>query len=294
MTRSNSLKKLVAQATEYMDAKGPEQTTSKPLPGLMLYRQFATTELAFSLYEPVICLILQGQKETRFAEHWVAVAPGDALLVSHALHVTSKIVQASAAHPFLSVVIPLDLRLLRSLYEEIGGRRERETTPESRTTFPADPRLIDCLSRYLSLADEPLEAKVLAPSVLRELHFRLLIAPQGGMLRELLRVDSHASNITRALATLREGFRGQIAIPALAKNVGMSTSSFHKYFRAITSSTPLQYQKNLRLLEAKRLLTEGSDSVTEVAYVVGYTSPNQFSREYTRKFGVSPREHRAH
>ena len=116
-------------------------------------------------------------------------------------------------------------------------------------------------------------------------------APHAGMLRALLRHDSHASNVARAIAKIRQDFRASMAVPELAREVGMSVSSFHKHFKEITSSTPLQYQKELRLIEARRLLMGGGQSVTTVAFDVGYGSPNQFSREYTRKFGVPPSAH---
>ena len=131
-------------------------------------------------------------------------------------------------------------------------------------------------------------SKVLGPLTSKEIHYRLLMAPFGGMLRSLIRYDSNASAIARALGHIRADIRSPIAVPDLARRVGMSTSSFHKHFKTITSTTPLQYQKDLRLLEAQRLLKTGGASVTAAAFDVGYESPSQFSREYARKFGVPP------
>jgi AraC-like DNA-binding protein len=127
------------------------------------------------------------------------------------------------------------------------------------------------------------------PLIRKELHFRLLLAPHGAMLRQLVSHDSHASCIARAIERIRESFRAPLAVPELAQAAGMSPSSFHKHFKTITETTPLQYQKDLRLLEARRLLQEGHHSVSETAFEVGYESPTQFSREYARKFGASPR-----
>jgi AraC-like DNA-binding protein len=129
---------------------------------------------------------------------------------------------------------------------------------------------------------------VLGPLIWKEIHYRVLMAPFGGMLRSLIRHDSNASAIARAIGHIREDLRSPIAIPNLARQVGMSASSFHKNFKTITSTTPLQYQKELRLLEARRLLKTGSASVTAAAFEVGYESSSQFSREYARKFGVPP------
>ena len=142
--------------------------------------------------------------------------------------------------------------------------------------------------RYLALADSPADAQVLSTLTSKEIHYRLLVAPFGGMLRSLIRHDSNASAIARAIRYIRDDIRSPITIPEIARRVGMSASSFHKHFKTITSTTPLQYQKELRLLEARRLLTTGGASVTTAAYDVGYESPSQFSREYARKFGVPP------
>jgi AraC-like DNA-binding protein len=148
--------------------------------------------------------------------------------------------------------------------------------------------MLDAFRRYLALADAPADAKVLGPLISKEIHYRLLMAPFGGMLRSLIRHDSDASAIARAIGQIRSELRSPIAIPELARHVGMSVSSFHKHFKAITSTTPLQYQKDLRLLEARKLLKTPGTSVTTAAFDVGYESPSQFSREYTRKFGVTP------
>jgi AraC-like DNA-binding protein len=155
-------------------------------------------------------------------------------------------------------------------------------------THRADVGLLDALRRYLALADSPADAKGLGPIILKEIHYRLLTAPFGGMLRSLLRHDSKASAIARAIGHIRGDLRSPIAIPDLARRVGMSASSFHQHFKTVTSTTPLQYQKELRLLEARRLLKTGGASVTTAAFEVGYESPSQFSREYSRKFGLPP------
>jgi AraC-like DNA-binding protein len=211
------------------------------------------------------------------------------LVVSHDLPIISRITKARPGKPYLALVLMIDVGMLRGLYEEIGPDLVEDTDPCSLAVHEADKKLIDSLGRYLALASDAVEARVMAPSILREIHFRLLMAPHGGMLRKLLRHDSHASNVARAIARIRRDFRQAIPIPELAREIGMSSSSFHKHFRNITATTPLQYQKELRLLEARRMLAAGEESVSGVAYDVGYESPTQFSREYARKFGVSPR-----
>jgi AraC-like DNA-binding protein len=243
------------------------------------------------LYDPVVCLILQGRKEATFGETTLDIGPGDSLLVSHDMPVRARITSATPAAPYLSIVLRLDLGLIRSLYEEVSEAIVEQSAASAAVVHRADASLIDALGRYIGLSTERVERKVMGPLIFREIHFRLLMAPYGGMLRALLRHDSHASNVSRAITRIRRDFRSSLAVPELAREVGMSTSSFHKHFRDITSSTPLQYQKELRLLEARRLLSVGDHSVTTIAYDVGYGSPNQFSREYARKFGVPPRDH---
>lgn len=281
---------LAAQADECINkSAGKGAELASPLPGLVLLRHPRPTPLSATLYEPVVCLILQGEKETAAGETRLRFGPGESLVVSHVLPVVSRITQASPASPYLALVLSLDVALLRSLYDEVGPAAVETPRAQAMDVHPADPRLVDALSRYLALADDALEQRVVGPLLLRELHFRLLVAPHGGMLRRLLRHDSHASGIERALARLRRDFREPIAVPALAQAVGMSPSSFHKHFKAVTSTTPLQYQKELRLLEARRLLSVEGRSVSSAAFEVGYESANQFSREYARKFGVAPR-----
>jgi len=262
----------------------------KPLAGLELLRHHLPTTFEAMLYEPVICLIVQGKKETTFGNHTFEVKPGDLILVSHDVPVISRITEV----PYLSVLLKVEIALLRSLYDEVAETALDSSHARAMAQQQADPPLLESLQRYLALTASPMDTKVLGPLILKEIHYRLLMAPFGGMLRHLVRYDSPASAIARAIADIRRDFRTAIAIPALAQRVGMSESSFHKHFKAITCSTPLQYQKDLRLLEARRLLTTGGVSVSTAAYEVGYESPTQFSREYARKFGVPPSKNLAH
>jgi AraC-like DNA-binding protein len=263
----------------------------RPVPRVALFRQTAPTPIRADFYEPVVCLVLDGRKEATFGELTLDMGPGDALLVSHGMPVQSRITCASPDAPYLCVVLRLDLDVLRSLVEQVRDTLADARDARAAVVHGADQRLIQAMARYVELPDDPVERRVMGPLLLREIHFRLLLAPHGGMLRRLLRHDSHASNVSRAIAHIRRDFRSALAVPDLARRVGMSPSSFHKHFRDITSSTPLQYQKELRLQEARRLLSAGDHAVTTVAYDVGYASPNQFSREYTRKFGVPPSAH---
>ena len=278
------LEGLVEQACRHLSAHAMGQQTVRPMEGLVLLRQSTPSSLEASLYSPVLCLILQGRKQVSIGEQTLSFGVGECLLVSHDLPVSSRVTKA----PYLAVVLAVDAATIRKLYDEVTESVLDSGRARAAVTHRADAGLLDALRRYLALADSLADAKVLGPLILKEIHYRLLVAPFGGMLRRLIRHDSHASAIARAIGHIRGDLRSPIAISELARRVGMSASSFHKQFKAITSTTPLQYQKELRLLEARWLLKKGGASVTTTAFEVGYESSSQFSREYARKFGLPP------
>ncbi len=268
----------------YADRKHKEQE----MPGLSVLCRDAPSDIEASVYEPVLCLILQGSKVTSIGDQTVELVPGDALLVSHDLPVVSRITKASRQDPYLAVILSLDLQLARSLYDQVGDAPLPMAGVRSLSVGPASAVWLAPLVRYFELVNSPLDAQVLGPSTLREIHFRLLLSPVGGMLRNLLVADSHASRVARAIERLRSDYRNPLRVPDLAKAAGMSASSFHEHFKAVTGTTPLQYQKDLRLIAAQALLVAMSHTVSEAAYAVGYESPNHFSRDYCRKFGLAP------
>jgi AraC-like DNA-binding protein len=277
---------LAARQLPRPGGSGPDYV--RPLPKLGILRQPRPTSFEAAIYDPVIILVLQGRKETVLGTDTYPMGVGECLLVSHDLPVIARITRA----PYLALVFDLELDLLRDLYRELADIAPATTEPRSLSVHACDGLLVDALARYVALAGAPTDAAVLGPLITREIHYRLATAPFGGMLRSLLRHDSHASAIARAIARLRRDFRSSIEIPALARSVGMSPASFHKHFKAITASSPLQFQKDLRLLEARRQLRAGASSVSAAAFEVGYESATQFSREYTRKFGAAPKADR--
>lgn len=249
------------------------------------------TRLEATIYDPVVCLILQGSKETWLGDKCVSLAAGDSLIVSHHLPVVSRIVEASSETPYVALVLSVDMGIIRNLYDEVGEAELERTRADTLSAGTADKDFVEAMTRLFNLTGRPSEAKVMEPLIRREIHFRLLIARHGAMLRKLLNHDSSASRVARAINRLRQDYKAPISVPELARTAGMSTSSFHEHFKLTTSTTPLQYQKDLRLIEARRLLADGSSTISNVAFEVGYESPTQFSREYSRKFGMSPREH---
>lgn len=268
-----------------MESNPRTPTFVSPLPGLRLLRHPVCTEFEATLYEPVVCVVLRGRKKTTFGEHLFDVSAGDCLLVSHDLPVVSRIVEA----PYLALLLDVNLDTLRGLYDELGPASLDNDDARALEVHDTPSPLLDALGRYVALAESPMDARVLGPLLTKEVHYRLLTAPFGGMLRSLLRYDSNASAVANAIAQIRRRFREPLQVAELARDVGMSVSVFHRQFKSVTASSPIQYQKDLRLLEARRMLRMGSASVSGAAYEVGYESPTQFSREYARKFGRPPK-----
>lgn len=258
--------------------------------GLNAARMAAPTALERVVYQPIYCLVLQGQKAVRLGERTIAFTPGEGVIVSHHLPALAQVERATAAEPYLALALELDVDLLRAIAGESGGIAPPDAPAEPIRAGRAAPPLLDAMGRLLALADEPDAAPVLAPLLRREIHFRLLRSEHGGMLRRLAEADSHASRIARAIAMIRARYAEPLAVGALARAAGMSASSFHAHFRAITATTPVQFQKQLRLTEARARLLSGRESVGAAARAVGYESPTQFSRDYARAFGHPPRQ----
>ncbi|MDV4145864.1 AraC family transcriptional regulator [Shimia sp. FJ5] len=282
-----SLEELEALAARYVSKNAGQRQAL--LPNLHVFQRDETSAFEASIYDPVICLILRGSKETHIGAQSVVLQRGDALLVSHDLPVMSRITQT----PYCALILSIDIGIVRSFYVQVGEVAHETQAARSLSASVAQGALLEALGRYLRLMEDPLEAQVLGPLILRELHYRLLISPIGGMLRNLLAVDSHASRVAKAITRIRRDFREPLVVADLAQVAGMSQSSFHEHFKAVTGTTPLQYQKDLRLIEAQSLLREGQRSVATTSFEVGYESPTHFSRDYSRKFGCSPKHHLA-
>jgi transcriptional regulator GlxA family with amidase domain len=188
------------------------------------------------------------------------------------------------------MILRIDPVVLRSLMADLG-EADIDTPPSpSIQVGAAGAELFDAMSRLFALRDKRRDAATLGGLIIREIHYRLLEAEHGSSLRRLVRRDGHAARVSAAIAVIRDDLSQPLSVPELARRVHMSASTFHQHFKAVTETTPLQYQKQLRLLEARRLLAEGDRSVSAAARAVGYRSATQFSREYARTFGTSPRD----
>ncbi|QJU59855.1 AraC family transcriptional regulator [Sphingomonas sp. AP4-R1] len=259
------------------------------VPRLTLIRADRPSEPVPAVYEASLCLIAQGSKRVSLGEQSVVYDAARYLLVSVDLPLVGHVLEASADAPYLCCKIDFDQAALADLIVAEGRVGTRHDLP-ALAVYPGNPDLIDAACRLVNLLDRPESIAALAPLIEREILYRLLTGPHGAMLRHMASVDSHLSQVSRAIATIRGGFHTQLRIDDIASAAGMSPSSLHAHFKAITRMSPLDYQKQLRLQEARRLMLVAGASAGSAGFAVGYDSPSQFSREYRRLFGAPPRQ----
>jgi AraC-like DNA-binding protein len=257
------------------------------IPNLSLFRADRPTLPIPSVYEASLCLIAQGAKRVSIGEDSLDYDASRYLLVSVDLPLTGHIIAAAPDAPYLCCKIDLDLPALADLIIAsglpMGGER-----PAILAVYPRDPDLVDAACRLVRLLEQPGSIPALAPLIEREILYRLLTGPHGATLRHLAAADSRLNQVSRAIARIRTGYRGSLRIRDIASAAG-SESSLHEHFKAVTQMTPLEYQKQLRLQEARRLMLAEGTSAGAAGFAVGYDSPSQFSREYRRLFGAPPR-----
>lgn len=239
---------------------------------------------------PSICLIAQGCKDVLLAGQNYRYDPYHYLLATAELPVVSHFSEATQDRPHLSLRLELDAALVASVMLEAGMLSPRESgSVRALDVSSLDAPLLDSFVRLVRLLDaSPTEARVLFPLVTREIIFRLLVGPQGARLRQIAVQGGHTDRIARAIERLRSDFDRPLRIETLARELGMSPSGFHEHFKAVTAMSPLQFQKNIRLQEARRLLLGEDVDASTVAYRVGYEDTSHFSREYKRHFGQPP------
>jgi AraC-like DNA-binding protein len=256
---------------------------------LSFARSDAMSTLAYSVNQPHLAIIVQGKKEVLLGEEIYPYRPGQYLVLSVALPLSGRIVEATPNQPCLVLKLSLDLVQLCDLVTQMNfSSAQQENSVRGLWVSNADASLIECVLRLVKLLETPRDIPILSPMMLRELYYRLLIGEQSETVRQIVTSGSSMQRIASAIQLLKAEFTHSMRIEDLADQVKMSTSSFHQHFKQVTSMSPLQYQKQLRLVEARRLmLTEDFDAVF-AAYQVGYESPSQFSREYSRMFGAPP------
>lgn len=286
---------LLGQVIARMDKGAPGRHGLAHAPsGMHFLRVHAPTAQEATVYRPLLCLVLQGAKEVGSSQRTLRVGAGQSLIVSHALPVVSRIVEAAADRPYVALVFPIDLDLLRGLGPAIPARAaQTRHAPFSIARCPALPEMEDALLRYLRQCETAEGRGLLAPITAREIHARLLLGPHADHLQRLLWPGTTASRIFEATRRIQSDLAAPLVVGEIAQHVGMSGSAFFEHFKAITGTSPLQYQKDLRLLRAREALRGTQARISDIAFSVGYESAAQFSREYARRFGLAPRQDRA-
>jgi AraC-like DNA-binding protein len=267
--------------------------TRTALPGVSVVCSPTVSEPLCGIAEPTLAVVAQGVKATTLNGRTFTYGPGQFLVVSVDLPVTGNIILANADEPFLAFVFELRPRMIAALLLETATAATAapavpDGLPAGIAVSDASPALLDAIARLLALLDAPEDAAALAPGIEREVLWRLITGPQGATVRQIGLADSRLAHLARAIRWIRAHYNETLRVEELAALATMSVSAFHRHFRAVTSMTPIQFQKEIRLHEARaRLLAEPGD-VTGVGFAVGYESPSQFSREYRRLFGVPP------
>lgn len=256
---------------------------------LNFYRHTHPTQPFHGVYSPSICIIAQGAKEVTLAEERFRYDPAHYLICSIDVPVIAQVVEAKPEKPYLGLKLDFDPGLIASVSVEAGIAAGRfESSVRSVDVSKLKGELLDAFVRLVRLVDAPADYRVLSPLTIREIVYRLLICEQGPRLRQMASFGGHANRITKAVQKLRTRFTESISIEELASEFGMSTSSFHQHFKTATSMSPLQFQKLLRLQEARRLLLTEDVDASSAAVRVGYDDASQFTREYKRLFGDAP------
>ncbi len=266
-----------------------EEKLETAIPGLTLHRRDETTPPTSIMYEPRICMVAQGAKRVLLGDDTYVYDEYHFLITSVDLPTVVQITKASREKPYLGLVLKLDQREISQLMVDsnLPAPRSQQSSRGMATSEVTLP-LIAAFQRLIDLLDEPKDIPILAPIIQREIFYRLLVGDQGVRLRQMAFTGSQSQQIARAIDWLKDNFTRPMRIDDLAMQVNMSTSTFHHHFRALTAMSPLQYQKWLRLTEARRLMLTENQDATTAAFQVGYESPSQFSREYSRLFGAPP------
>ncbi len=266
-----------------------EDGIAQPLQGLYLYRRSSPLQLLHGVSEPSVAVIAQGSKEVLLGENRYRYGPSQYLLATVELPTIRRVLEASKERPYLSLRLSLAPALVGSVLLEAGHiSPPGEASVRAIDVSPLNVPLLDAFVRLTRLLDAPAEAPVLLPLITREIIYRLLMGEQGGRLRHLAILGGYPPHIARAVGRLRHDFDQPLRIERLARELGMSVSGLRQHFKAVTAMSPSQFQKQLRLQEARRLMLGEDLDAASAAYRVGYHDASHFNREYKSLFGVPP------
>ena len=273
----------------YADARPGASPYATAIDGLVLLRSAVERHPAHLLHKPTLCVVAQGAKQTAIGDTVHTYRAGQALVVTVDAPGVSEVTEASDDAPYLSVVVGLDPAVMADVLASLDAPPAPARTPPGAFVLDLDDALTDAVLRAVRLLDTPDAVPLLYPALQREVGYRLLTGPRGAEVAALTAVGGRAPDVVRAVRALRERFAEAVPVRELAEIARLSPSAFHRRFKAMTATTPLQYQKRLRLLEARRLMVSDDETAERAARRVGYESPSQFSRDYARAFGAPPR-----
>lgn len=286
-TIAEQCRELAALITRHTKANGFHQTA---IARLEFARESSVATLLPSVIQPLLAIVVQGKKAALLGEEAYYYGAAQYLVISIDMPISGFIVEASEAQPYLGFKLNLDPSQLCDIItaEPNIQVNNKDTSVRGFFVSTAEVSLLDCALRLTRLLDTPRDIPILAPMILREIHYRLLMGAQSEAVRQIATSGSNMQRISEVIQMLKAEFAQPMRIENLAKQVAMSPSSFYYHFKKVTAMSPLQYQKQLRLLEARRLMLSENSNAAKAAYQVGYESPSQFSREYSRMFGAPP------
>lgn len=282
MPQLQELARLIAR---FAPTDGVHQTT---IPRLKVVRLSQPSEPMHGLHEPALCIIAQGAKQVILGDQIYRYDAAHCLVVSLDLPVIGQVIEATSEEPYLCVKLELDPAAIGALMLEAPPLAERELSGPGLTVSPMTPALRDAVIRLTSLLESPADIAVLAPLFEREILYRLLTGDQAARLRQIAVAESKLQQVNRAIGWIKRNYRKPFSVEIVAAEARMSPSALHEHFKAVTAMSPLQYQKQLRLQEARRLILANARDAASAGFEVGYESPSQFSREYSRLFGAPP------
>ncbi|ANS75930.1 AraC family transcriptional regulator [Paenibacillus yonginensis] len=264
-------------------------TVGTAIPALSFIRASRVSEPIHSVYEPSLCIVAQGSKVVMLGAESYRYDPSSYLTASVHLPITGQVVEASTEAPYLSLQLKFDMnQILEVIQSSAAAEQNRRESARALSVDKMSSALQEAVLRLVRLLDTPQDIPVLAPYAIREILYRILQNKQGSSIRQFALIGSHAQRISQVIERLSRDFAEPLRVDELAAEAGMSTSSFFAYFKEVTAMSPIQYQKQLRLQEARRLLLSSEMDAADAAFQVGYESPTQFSREYARFFGQPP------
>ena len=289
LTIAAQCKELATLVTRHTNGKG-DGLYETAIEKLDLARESTVSSKLHSVGSPMLAIVIQGKKGALLGEETYCYGAAQYLLLSVDLPITGVIIEATPEQPYLGFKLDLDphqlCEIIAAQTSPIGSKKE--TSVRGFFVSTAAPALLDCALRLTRLLDTPQDIPMLAPLIIREIYYRLLMGEQSEAVRQIATSGSNMQRIAAVILSIKADFTKPMRVADLAEQAGMSAASFHHHFKAVTSMSPLQYQKQLRLLEARRLMLAENSTAANAADRVGYESPSHFSREYARMFGAPP------